>query len=121
MESVCIICDKSPFGTNTANEALRLAAGFLALGDTLQCKLVLVNDAVFLVKKGLDAKKIGTDSMDEPIEMIQLTEMPIVVVKEDLKTRGIEDSDLIEIPTMQQIDAAEIPAILSKYDFVFHV
>lgn len=121
MESVCIICDKSPFGTNTANESLRLAAGFLALGDPLQCKLILINDGVLLVKKGFDAKKIGTDSMDEPIEMMQLTEMPIAVIKEDLKIRGIADSEILEIPTIQQISAAEIPAILSTYDFVFHV
>jgi len=121
MESVCIICDKSPFGSNTANEALRLAAGFLALGDTLQCKLILVNDAVLLVKKGLNSEKIGTDSMAEPIEMIELTEMPIAVIKEDLKARGIEDNEILEIPTIQQIGAADIPAILSSFDFVLHV
>ena len=62
MESVLIMCNKSPFGTNSAIEAIRLGAGFIALGELLDCKIFLYGEAVLSMKRGLNSTKIGLDS-----------------------------------------------------------
>lgn len=121
MESILIICNKAPIGTNIAGETLRLASGFLALGDTIGCRVLLEGDGVLIMKKGLNASKIGMDSLSEALEMAELTEMPISIVKEDLISHGLSENDLIELSSLNIINRNEIPMIIQQYSTVFHM
>jgi sulfur relay (sulfurtransferase) DsrF/TusC family protein len=121
MDSILIICDKAPFGTNTANEAIRLSAGFAALGDTVDCKLLLINDGVLLLNKNLNSKIIGVDSLEEGIEMIDLTDLSIYAVKEDISLHGLKEEDLIELGTLTLISEQEIPQIIQQTSTTFKI
>ncbi len=119
MKSVAIITNKGPFGSNHTNEAIRLGSGFLGLGEDIDCKLILTDDAVLFLKKDMDPGQIGMDSIDQGIEMADLTEMTIVLVREDMERRGITESDLIDYDELSIVSEKELSAIVNQYDSVF--
>ncbi len=123
MDSVLILCDKSPFGTNSAYEAIRLGAGYLGLGEDIDCKVLLYGDAVLTVKNNLAVDKIGVDTMDEGLEMADLSELPIIITQEDMDRRGMNKDELFEFEDspIQIIKRVEIPKIMMEFDTVFHM
>ena len=123
MDSVLILCDKSPFGTNSAYEAIRLGAGYLGLGEDIDCKVLLYGDAVLTVKNNLAVDKIGVDTMDEGLEMADLSELPIIITQEDMDRRGMNKDELFEFEDspIQVIKRVEIPKIMMEFDTIFHM
>lgn len=121
VKSVLILCDKGPFGTNSANEAIRLGSGFLGLGEDLDCKIIFMGDSVLFMRNNLKADLIGMDSLEDGIEMADLTDMPVVLVKEDMESRGVNESDLVEYEEISIINKSEIPKIIGDYDTVFKI
>lgn len=123
MESVLILCNKSPFGTNSAYEAIRLGAGFIALGEMLDCKIILYGDAVLAMHKNLDASKIGMDAFDEGLEMADLSELPILVTKEDMNRFSMTPDHLFvfeEVP-IEVISQTDIAKYIEEFDTVFQM
>ncbi|WP_371806333.1 DsrE family protein [Candidatus Lokiarchaeum ossiferum] len=123
MDSVLILCNKSPFGSNSAYEAIRLGAGYLGLGEDIDCKVLLYGDAVLTVKNNLMVEKIGMDSMEEGLEMADLSELPIIVTQEDMNRRGMNKEELFEFEEIpiQVISRSEISKIIMEFDSVFHI
>lgn len=121
MESVLILCENGPFGTNSGMEAIRLGAGYVALGEDLDCKLVFYGAGVLNLLKNLDPDQIGIDSMDEGIEMADLSELPIVLAKEDLEQFGYTSDDLIEYESLEIVSRADLPGILKEFAMIFRM
>ena len=123
MESDLILCDKSPFGSNSSYEAIRLGSGYMGLGEDIDCKILLYGDAVLTVRNNLVAEKLDVDSMDEGFEMADLSELPIIVTQEDMDRRGMKKEDLFEFEEIpiQVINRDEIPKIIMEFDTVFHM
>lgn len=121
VDSILILCDRGPFGTNSANEAIRLGAGIMGLGAGVSCKLLLMGDAVLFASKNLDAKIIGMDSSAEAMELAELTELPLLLVEEDMQVRGLGSADLIAYPNLTIIKKQEIPEILQQFSTAFRV
>lgn len=121
MDAIAILCDKGPFGTNSANEAIRLGSGFLALGEEIRCKVIFYGDAVLFLKKGLDATAIGIESIDDGLEMADLTDMPLVLVTEDLTERGLTKEDVIEYSNLEFITRAEMVNVLLDFPAAFKI
>ncbi len=121
MRSIAILCDKGPFGTNSANEAMRLGAGFMALGEEIKCKVIFYGDGVYIMKKGLNPSIINVDSIEDGIEMAQLSELPILLVKEDIEERGIKQQDLVEYENLEIITRNQVSKILLEFPAAFKV
>lgn len=121
MESVLILCDKGPFGTNIANEAIRLGAGFIGLGEDVNCKLVFLGDAVLFMKKNLQPGLIGMDSLEEGVEMADLTELSVVLVREDMESRGMSEEDLRDYENLSVISISELTGLINEYPTVFKI
>lgn len=121
VKSVLILCDKGPFGTNSAVEALRLGAGIMGLGDGISCKILFYGDGVLALKKGLAADKIGVDPLDEAFELGDLTEMPLAVMKDDLASRGLTEGDLVEYANLSWLSRSELAALIEANEMTFHV
>ncbi|MHA1519218.1 MAG: DsrE family protein [Promethearchaeota archaeon] len=121
MKSVLILTNSGPLGSNSAYEAIRLGAGFLGLGSDIDCKIVLYGDAVLLMKNNLQPANVGMDSMEEGVEMADLTDMPLCVVKEDLSERGISPDELTEYDSLELIDRSAIPDLMGQFGAVFHI
>lgn len=121
VESVLILCDKGPFGTNSAYEAIRLGSGFLGLGEDVECKVAFMGDAVLTMKNNLHAEQIGIDSMEEALEMADLTEMEVFLIKEDMDIRGMKKEDVIEYENVSVISIKEFSDVISQFDTVFKI
>ena len=96
MKSILVLCDKGPFGTNTAVEAIRLSSSFLGLGEDMDSKVAFLGDAVLVMKNNLKSDQIGMDSLDDGLEMADLTDLEIILIKEDMEERGMSESDVID-------------------------
>lgn len=122
MKKVLIMCYSSPFGTNSAIEAIRLGAGYLGLGEDIECAVVLSGDAVLTMNTKIDPTPIGIDSPAEGIEMADLSDLPLILIKEDMEIRGMSNDDIYEFDEpIQVISKQEIPILVEKYDTVFRV
>ena len=123
MDSVLVICNRGPFGSDSAYESIRLGSGFMGLGEDINCKILFHGDAVLSVKKNLNSGKIGMDTYEDGMEMADLSELPIIVIEEDLMTRGMTTADLFEFEDVpiQVIKENQLGEIMAQFDSVFQM
>jgi sulfur relay (sulfurtransferase) DsrF/TusC family protein len=121
MDSIMICCDKAPHGTNITAEALRIAAGLLGLGPTIECVVVFDEDAVYFLTKNNDIGALGVDPLTEPLELLELTDAKIFVVESALEQRGLTRNDLIDYPLMEIISLQQLAEMIPTYSTAFHM
>lgn len=121
VKSVLILCDKGPFGTNSACEAVRLGSGFIGLGEDVDCKVAFMGDAVLSMRNNLKAEQIGLDSLEEALEMADLTDMEIILIKEDMNERGLKKEDIVEYENVSIVSIKDFSDIIKEFDTVFKV
>lgn len=121
MDSVMILCDKGPFGTNAVFEAMRLGSGFLALGEDVDCKIALIGDAVLFMRKNLNHESLGMDSLEDGIEMADLSELPVILIREDMVERGMGESDLVDYDNTVIISKDELVKEISSFSAIFRM
>ncbi|MFX1399256.1 MAG: DsrE family protein [Promethearchaeota archaeon] len=120
VESVVIICDKSPIGKNSAIEAIRLGSGFMGLGEELDCKILITGDAVYTLSKYAEPSAIGMDSYEEPLEMADLSDLALKVLDTALDVAGLTANDLIEYENLSIITQEELAKIIDGASTCFH-
>ncbi|MHA1882020.1 MAG: DsrE family protein [Candidatus Thorarchaeota archaeon] len=114
MESILILCDKSPFGTNLTAEAIRITSGFLGLGPTIDCNLVFDEDAVYFLSKEINVDKLNVDTLEEPLELLDLVDAKVFVVKKALEERGMSKSDLVDDLAIELIDESQLAEMIAQ-------
>ncbi len=119
IESVVIICDKSPIGMNSAVETIRLGSGFMALGEEIDCKIILMGDAVYLLNKHADPTAVGLDSYDETFEMADLSDLEILVLNSAIDEAGLTAEDLIDYENLKIIDIDELTNVIGEASTCF--
>ena len=119
VKSIIILSEQSPIGKNSARETLRLAAGFLGLGEEINCKVVLMGDAVYLMNKYAEPQKVGIDSFEEPLEMAELSDLEIYIVKEALDEAGLTEEDLVDYENLKIIDFEILTKLIEEADTSF--
>lgn len=119
IESVVIICDKSPIGSNSAIESFRLGAGFLGLGEEINSKVLLRGDAIRALLKNIDPTAVGMDSFEEPLEMAELSDLTIYIIEEDLAETGLTKDELIEYEFLNIITLDEASKLIETADTCF--
>ena len=119
VESTLIICDRSPIGKNSANEAIRIATGFAALGEIIDSKVVFMGDAVYLLNKNSDPTAVGMDVFDETFEMADLSDLELFVEETALKDAGMTKDDLIDYENLKIISIQEISLLMEEAETIF--
>ncbi len=119
VKSVIIICDKSPVGGNSAAETIRLGSGFVALGEDIDCKVIFTGDSVYLLNKNTDPTSLGMDSMEETLEMADLSDLELCLLDSALEDAGITKDDLVEYENLSIINLEELTTTIAKADTCF--
>jgi sulfur relay (sulfurtransferase) DsrF/TusC family protein len=114
VESVLIISDQSPIGKNFAAEAIRIGSGFVALGEFIDCKIVLMGDAVYLFNKEVFPEAVGMDKMDEVLEMADLSDLEVYIVDSAMDDAGLTKEDLIEYENLKIINIDELTNLIEN-------
>ncbi|MFX0036744.1 MAG: DsrE family protein [Candidatus Hermodarchaeota archaeon] len=119
IESVLIISDQSPIGKNSAAEAIRIGSGFVALGEYIECKIVFMGDAVYLLSKNAFPEAVGMDSMNEVLEMADLSDLELYVIDSSLYDAGLTKEDLIEYENLKIINFDELIELIEDANTCF--
>jgi sulfur relay (sulfurtransferase) DsrF/TusC family protein len=114
VESVLIISDQSPIGKNSAAEAIRIASGFVALGEYIDCKIVFMGDAVYILNKNANPEAVGLDNLDEVLEMADLSDLELYVIDSALSEAGLTKDDLIEYENLKIINIEELTNLIEE-------
>lgn len=119
IESVVIISDQSPIGKNSAIEAIRIGSGFTALGEFIECKIVLTGNAVYLFNKSCNPEAVGMDSLDEVLEIADLSDLEVYVMESALKDAGMSKDDLVEYENLKVINYDELTDLIANANTTF--
>jgi len=119
IESVVVISDKSPIGWNSAIEAIRIGSGFTALGEFIDCKVVLTGDAVYLFNKNCNPEAVGMDPLTEVLEMADLSDLEVYLLESALKEAGMTKEDLTEYENLKVINYDELTELIENADTSF--
>ena len=119
VESVVIITDQSPMGKNSALEAIRIGSGFVALGEFINCQIVFMGDAVYLLNKNAKPEAIGMDPLDEVMEIADLSDLELYVVDQALEDAGMSVDDLVEYENLKIITIDEVVDLIENAETSF--
>ena len=119
VESVVIVTEQSPIGKNSAAEAIRIGSGFVALGEFIDCKIVFTGDSVYLLNKNAKPTAVGVDSVDEVIEMADLSDLELYVLDTALEVAGLTREDLIEYENLKVVSMDEIVELIDQANTCF--
>ena len=119
VESVVIISDQSPIGRNSAVEAIRIGSGFTALGEFIDCKIVFMGDAVYLFNKNSDPEAVGMDSLEEVLEMADLSDLEVYLIESALNDAGLTKEDMIDYENLKIISYDELTDLIANADVSF--
>ncbi len=119
VNSIVIICEDGPFGKNSVLEAIRMAAGILAVGDVEICKIILLKDAVYFLDNKLNPKALNMDDFKNIMRLIELSELEIYIHNEALELAGINPSDLVLADNFKIIDFSKISELIIEAEMSF--
>ncbi len=119
IESVVVISDQSPIGRNSAIEAIRIGSGFTALGEIIDCKVVLTGDAVYLFNKFCNPEAVGMDPLTEVLEMADLSDLEVYLIESALNEAGITKEDLVEYENLKIINYDDLTELIANADTSF--
>ena len=119
VESVVVVTDKSPVGKNSAAEAIRIGSGFVALGEIIDCKVIFMGDAVYLLNKNSSPDAVGMDTLDEVLEMADLSDLELYIIDSDLKDAGMDADDLIEYENLKIVGLEEVVDLMEQANACF--
>ncbi|MFX1346851.1 MAG: DsrE family protein [Promethearchaeota archaeon] len=119
INSVVVISDQSPIGRNSAIEAIRIGSGFTALGEYIDCKVVLTGDAVYLFNKFCNPEAVGMDPLTEVLEMADLSDLEVYIIESALIEAGLSKDDLIEYENLKFIDYDGLTELIAEADTTF--
>jgi sulfur relay (sulfurtransferase) DsrF/TusC family protein len=119
VNSIVLICEDSPFGKNSVVESIRMATGILAVGDIDDCKVILLNDAVYFLSKNLSPESLEVDPFDNIMRLMELSDLEIYIHDLALEERGMEGSDLISGDNVRVVSMQKISQIIAESDMSF--
>ncbi|MHA1680983.1 MAG: DsrE family protein [Promethearchaeota archaeon] len=119
VDSIVMIVDSAPIGKNSALEAIRQGAGFVALGEMLDCKVIFMGDAVHMLNKNADPTAVGIDPADEALEMAELSDLEIYVLDDSLAEAGMSKDDLVEYELLQVATKEQVGDWIVEADMAF--
>jgi len=119
IKSVVIISDQSPIGRNSALEAIRIGSGFTALGEYIDCKIVLTGDAVYLFNKACNPEAVGMDSLAEVLEMADLSDLEVYLIDNALDEAGLTRDNLVDYENLKIINYDDLTELIANADTCF--
>ncbi len=121
IQSVVIVCDNSPIGKNSALESIRVGAGFVAVGYTLECKILFMDDAIYLLNKNANPEAVNMDSFSSTLKLARLADLELYVLEDSLKAAGMDRSDLINNELLNVISIEDVAKLFLDADTTFRL
>jgi uncharacterized protein involved in oxidation of intracellular sulfur len=91
---IILILNDSPYGTERSYNGLRLANSLLDRGEEVRVTVFLLGDGVYCAKRGQDVPD-GRPNVGRMLERVA-REGQLLACGTCMRSRGIEDGDLVE-------------------------
>ncbi len=91
---LAVVLTKAPYGDIQAAEAVRHAMG--AVGDEIDVTLLLVDDGVYLAKKGQDVGESGYTELGESVSDLIDMGCSVLAEKNSLREAGLDAEDIVD-------------------------
>ena len=112
--STLVLITKAPSGLEDAFAGLRLG---LAMGvNGMKTSVLMMDDGVYNAIASQKAEAVKMPSNMEATKELYDFEVPVYVVKEDLDSRGIDESKLFE--GLKVVPASKVKELLAEHDVV---
>jgi len=119
VKSVIILCEDGPFGKNSVEESIRMAAGLLAVGDIEDVKVILLRDSVYFLYKNLKPEVLHMDDFANIKRLVELSDLQIYVHDKALELAGIKPLDLILHDNLKIVGFKEVSQLVLEADISF--
>jgi len=107
MDRIPIISRKPPYGLINAAEAVRHTLG---AADDFSATLLLIDNGIYLAKKGQDMAETGFSNLEEALSLGEGVE--ICIDRDSMLSRGLKEEDLID--GAKVIGSEDITDIIKK-------
>ncbi len=112
--SILVLITKSPYGLEEAFAGLRLA---LAMGvNGMKTSVLMMDDGVFNAVGAQRPETVKMPSNVEATKELYDFEVPVFVIKEDLVSRGIDESKLFD--GLKIVPVAKARDLLKEHEVV---
>ena len=112
--STLVLITKAPYGLEEAFAGLRLA---LAMGvNGMKTSVLMMDDGAYNSLATQKPEAVKMPSNMEATKELYDFEVPVYVVREDLASRGINESNLFE--GLKVVPAAKAKELLAEHDLV---
>ena len=75
---------------------------------------MFAGDAVYLLNKNAEPQAVGMDSMDEALEMAELSDLELYIVDSALSEAGMTEQDLIEYENLKIINVDQLTDLIEQ-------
>lgn len=116
VKSIVIICEQSPIGKNSAIEAIRMAAGIMAVGDLENCKVVFMGDAVLFLSKSFNPNAVNMDDFSNVFRLMELSDIEVYALDIALEIAGLSRSNLIDYDNVNVASIKDVSKFLLEAD-----
>ncbi len=107
-----VLLTRAPYGSIQAAEAVRHVMG--AVGEDIDVKLLLVDEGVYLAKKGQEAGQTEYTSLEEALKDIIDMGGEVLIDKASLRDSGLDREDIIE--GVEVVNSYDISQVLIDTD-----
>lgn len=112
--STLVLVTKPPYGLEEAFAGLRLALAMAVNG--MKTSVVMMDDGVYNAVASQKAEAVSMPSNVEAAKELYDFDVSVMVVREDLAARGVDESGLFE--GLKVISEAELRTLLAEHDVV---
>ncbi len=113
-ESTLVLITKPPYGLEEAFAGLRLALAMAVNG--MRTTVLMLEDGVYNAVAAQRPEAVAMPSNVDATKELYDFEVPVLVVKEDLQARGIDESKLFE--GLKVVPVSEMKRLLAEHDVV---
>jgi sulfur relay (sulfurtransferase) DsrF/TusC family protein len=78
-----------------------------------------IDDGVYALLKNQDPASAGIESALNWLKLLEKSEVPMKVIRESLSERGVQESDLLELGSLEVISREEFGKLMLDYSSVF--
>ncbi|OLS14212.1 MAG: DsrE-like protein [Promethearchaeota archaeon CR_4] len=116
---ILVVFDKSPYGSISLVEGIRLATGVTAAD--VESVVLFMDDGVFALVENQDSSSLGFPPTEGNLEFLSVNGIQINVLQESLISRGIPAKNLRKLTNMKVINLTELAIILLQFDAIFSI
>ncbi|MHA1681485.1 MAG: DsrE family protein [Promethearchaeota archaeon] len=117
MDEALVILTKSPFGRIFSVEGIRMASGLAAMD--IKTTFLMIGESIYTLHRGQDGTGIHFPTHEAGLDILEMSEVEIVIVREEMERLGVREGDLMDYPFLKIINREEMVRMVAEAECSF--